>query len=471
MREKLQDLEAQAVGAKRTVDREDDEVFAEFCRRIGVPDIRQYENRQLNLVQRQNEARAEYELQMKRVELAKQFEQSQLDASRQRLDVNERVVERERKRLQEFEKVQQDLMTRLSDIRTQIGNIRDRVDELRVQERDEKQELADSRSGLQKAQRALDDAIKETASANLEIEKMADDRTAIYRRCRLEEIDLPLASGSLSKVPLEDSNEEMDLDEDEDQGAQSVLDYGIQAKYDLLTPQEKRDNGKELKEDLEQRIKDANAELERMTAPNAKMIDRLDDTENRLHDADAEFERARRDAKKAQDEFLRLKKLRTDLFHQAFEHISGKVNEVYEDLTRSRAAPKGGRAFLDLQNESEPYLEGVLYTAMPPTKSFRGIDQLSGGEKSVAALALLFAIHSYRPAPFFVLDEVDAALDANNVARVASYIRSRASPEFQFIVISLKAMLYERSEALLGVMRKQDINSSRTLTLDLEQYA
>ena len=121
---------------------------------------------------------------------------------------------------------------------------------------------------------------------------------------------------------------------------------------------------------------------------------------------------------------------------------------------------------------------------MPPMKRFRDMEQLSGGEKTVAALALLFAIHrcysticsvlfsnccrsSYQPAPFFVLDEVDAALDNTNVARIANYSQSKASPEFQFIVISLKGSLYERSNSLVGIYRDQDVNSSRTLTLDV----
>lgn len=60
---------------------------------------------------------------------------------------------------------------------------------------------------------------------------------------------------------------------------------------------------------------------------------------------------------------------------------------------------------------------------MPPMKRFRPLSELSGGEKTVAALALLFAIHSYKPAPFFVLDEIDAALDNINVNRVSAYIR------------------------------------------------
>lgn len=77
------------------------------------------------------------------------------------------------------------------------------------------------------------------------------------------------------------------------------------------------------------------------------------------------------------------------------------------------------------------------------------------------------SLHSYQPSPFFVLDEVDAALDNTNVAKIANYIRSHASDTFQFIVISLKGSLYERSNSLVGIYRDQDVNSSRTLTLDV----
>ena len=115
-------------------------------------------------------------------------------------------------------------------------------------------------------------------------------------------------------------------------------------------------------------------------------------------------------------------------------------------------------------------MEGVKYHAMPPMKRFRDMEQLSGGEKTVAALALVFAIHNYHPSPFFVLDEVDAALDNANVAKLANYIRKHASPTFQFIVISLKNSLYEKAESLVGIYRHAESRSSRVLTLDLLKY-
>jgi structural maintenance of chromosome 1 len=108
---------------------------------------------------------------------------------------------------------------------------------------------------------------------------------------------------------------------------------------------------------------------------------------------------------------------------------------------------------------------------MPPLKRFRDMEHLSGGEKTMAALALLFAIHSYQPSPFFVLDEVDAALDNTNVARIANYIHDHAGPGMQFIVISLKTGLFQNSEALVGIYRDQVQNSSKSLTLDVSNPA
>jgi len=132
----------------------------------------------------------------------------------------------------------------------------------------------------------------------------------------------------------------------------------------------------------------------------------------------------------------------------------------------------GGTAYLSLENNEEPYLDGIKYHAMPPMKRFGDMEKLSGGEKSVAALALLFSIHSYHPAPFFVLDEVDAALDNDNVAKVARYLRNHSAPDYktQFLVISLKSTLFEKAQSLVGVCRDQENNSSKILTLDLEKY-
>lgn len=125
---------------------------------------------------------------------------------------------------------------------------------------------------------------------------------------------------------------------------------------------------------------------------------------------------------------------------------------------------------MSLDDTEEPYKGGLKFNAMPPMKRFRDMEQLSGGEKTVAALSLLFAIHSFRPAPFFVMDEIDAALDNVNLRKVCNYIKQRSQTDFQCIVISLKDMFYEHSESLVGICKDVGTNSSRTLTLDLTKY-
>ncbi|KIJ34279.1 hypothetical protein M422DRAFT_233481 [Sphaerobolus stellatus SS14] len=328
-----------------------------------------------------------------------------------------------------------------------------------------------------KASKALDKALKDIAIKNDEIEKLASERAGIYRKCRLEEIDLPLEDGNLDNVPMEGVRDEvyrenhMDVDDDENvtQKAKQVQDYGLQVDFSLLEPDEQEDGSADAGAEFDNSIAKLNADIERM-APNMKAMDRLDEVQSKLAATEKEAEQARKDSKKARDEFNDVKRLRCEMFNQAFTHISGCIDKVYKDLTKGKAAPMGGVAYLSLEDNEEPYNGGIKYHAMPPMKRFRDMEQLSGGEKTVAALALLFAIHSYQPSPFFVLDEVDAALDNTNVAKIANYIRSQASDVFQFIVISLKGSLYERGNSLVGIYRDQDVNSSRTLTLELTQY-
>lgn len=201
--------------------------------------------------------------------------------------------------------------------------------------------------------------------------------------------------------------------------------------------------------------------------PNMRAAERLAATETRLKAIDEAFAETRKRAAAAKKAFEEVKTKRYDLFMKAFNHISENIGGTYKDLTKSPQFPLGGQAYLDMEDSTEPYLAGLKYHAMPPLKRFRDMEHLSGGEKTIAALALLFAIHSYQPSPFFVLDEVDAALDNVNVSRVAKYVREHASPGMQFIVISLKAGFFQESETLVGVMRDQGKMTSKYLSLDV----
>lgn len=178
----------------------------------------------------------------------------------------------------------------------------------------------------------------------------------------------------------------------------------------------------------------------------------------------AEFDKARMLAKKARSAYMKIKQERYERFMKCFEHINSRIDDIYKSLCMN----PGAQASLVLENVEDPYLDGIIYNCVAPGKRFRQMDNLSGGEKTVAALGLLFAIRSYNPSPFFVLDEVDAALDNTNIGKVANYISEQSKKGLQCIVISLKEELFQHADALIGVYPIADeCIVSNILSLDL----
>lgn len=451
----------------------EDALFAPFCDAIGLPDIRVYEDSQLRAAQDAADARVRFDAQLARMGHALSFAEDSLKSAEERLQTVRGASETERAALVRLRTRADETRGELDEMQAVLGKMQEDLIGFNESLEEQKKELDELKKNASKSSKALDKVLKDIAERNDEIEKAAVERSGIYRKCKMDKVDLPLLKGDLKDVPMEESlRDEVAMEVDDDDGTQrpkAVQDYGIEVDFKDLDDEEREDGSAEMAAQLDGAVAKLSAEIERLV-PNMKATDRLDDVEAKLADTEREAEKARKDSKSTRDEFNDVKKRRTDLFSKAYTHISDCIDQVYKDLTKGKAAPMGGVAYLSLEDSEEPYLGGIKYHAMPPMKRFRDMEQLSGGEKTVAALALLFAIHSYQPAPFFVLDEVDAALDNTNVAKIANYIRRHASDAFQFIVISLKGSLYERGNSLVGVYRDQDLNSSRSLTLDLTRY-
>ncbi|KAG1809191.1 P-loop containing nucleoside triphosphate hydrolase protein [Suillus subaureus] len=467
-------LSSQIAELQSAIDSAEDGVFASFCSQIGIKNVREYEERQLKVAEEESQARLRFDQQVARLTHQSQFEEEQLKLTQSRLVTLRNAADDEQRKVAELEEKKRTIQVEITEAQEGIAQLREMLQDLNDVLEEKNKHVDQAKKTHTKAAKILDQALKEIGLKNDEIEKLALERSATYRKCRLEDIELPLLEGNLKNVPMEENLREevaMDIDDDDDgtQQPRQAQDYGIEVDFDSLTEEERADNSPETTAEFDAQIAKLNGEIERM-APNLKAIEKLDDVEAKLADTEKEADKARKDSKNARDQFNDVKRKRCELFNKAYNHISDCIDQVYKDLTKGKASPMGGVAYLSLEDSEEPYNAGIKYHAMPPMKRFRDMEQLSGGEKTVAALALLFAIHSYQPAPFFVLDEVDAALDNTNVAKIANYIRSQASDSFQFIVISLKGSLYERGNSLVGIYRDQDVNSSRTLTLDLTQY-
>jgi structural maintenance of chromosome 4 len=107
------------------------------------------------------------------------------------------------------------------------------------------------------------------------------------------------------------------------------------------------------------------------------------------------------------------------MFMDGFGQITLKLKEMYQMITL------GGDAELELVDSLDPFSEGIIFSVRPPKKSWKNISNLSGGEKTLSSLALVFALHHFKPTPLYVMDEIDAALDFKNVSIVANYIKER----------------------------------------------
>ncbi|KEP63778.1 UNVERIFIED_CONTAM: RecF/RecN/SMC N terminal domain-containing protein [Hammondia hammondi] len=140
-------------------------------------------------------------------------------------------------------------------------------------------------------------------------------------------------------------------------------------------------------------------------------------------------------------------------FMDAFVIIAAKLKETYRMLSQ------GGDAELELVDSSDPFSEGVLLSVRPPKKSWRLIQHLSGGEKTLSSLSLVFALHHFSPTCVYFLDEIDAALDYRNVSILANFVKQKAK-DAQFIIISLRNQLFELANRLVGIYKTFDVTKS-----------
>ncbi|KAL6968201.1 hypothetical protein U1Q18_034002 [Sarracenia purpurea var. burkii] len=364
-----------------------------------------------------------------------------------------------------------EVIAKEEELKSGIGRASDDINLLKEEVKEWKSKSEECEKDIQEWKKKISNATtsisklnRQLKSKETQIEQLNSQKQEILEKCELGGIILPTISDPM------------------DTGSSTpnpVLDFSQLSRSHL---QNTRSSQRE-KLDMEftQKIGALTSEIER-TAPNLKALDQYEALLEKERGVTEEFEAARKEDKEIADKYNSVKQRRYELFMEAFNHISGTIDKIYKQLTKSNTHQLGGTAYLNLDNEDEPFLHGIKYTAMPPTKRFRDMEQLSGGEKTVAALALLFSIHSYRPSPFFILDEVDAALDNLNVAKVAGFIRSKScdgawgnqdvegGSGFQSIVISLKDTFYDKAEALVGVYRDSEMSCSRTLTFDLTKY-
>ncbi|XP_015725957.1 structural maintenance of chromosomes protein 1B [Coturnix japonica] len=453
---------------QKQINEAEDAVFREFCEEIGIENIRVYEQEHMRKLEEIEKRRLEFENQKTRLSVQMEYNREHLqkitdtvNKLRDTIHKDESAItglqkdeEKHLKRVKETEEEEQHLKDRLSAQKSEIIKVQSETEELRRTFLTLNREAAK----LQKEAAAIE--------ASLEDKRLR--RHNMLLECKVQDLKINLLFGSLDDIS------EVELGtETEDTQTTGIYEReeAIQIDYSSL-PKDLKDleSDKEIEahlDQIEQEIKSKESILMKTAVPNLRAVEKLQVARNKFQESTEAFESSRKEARISKQEFEEVKKRRYELFSQCFEHASVVIDQVYKKLCRNNSA----QAFLSPENPEEPYLEGIGFNCVAPGKRFMPMDSLSGGEKTVAALALIFAVHSFRPAPFFILDEIDAALDNTNIDKVSIFIREQAHKQFQMVVISLKEEFYSKADALIGVCpERDDYMFSRVLTLDLTQY-
>jgi len=200
------------------------------------------------------------------------------------------------------------------------------------------------------------------------------------------------------------------------------------------------------------------ADMEALEPVNMLAIDEYDEVRSELDDLEAGKATLDEEATAIRERIEQYETQKKQTFMDAYEAIAGHFTEIFEKLSE-------GTGSLHLEDEAEPFEGGLTMKAQPGDKPIQRLDAMSGGEKSLTALAFIFAIQRHNPAPFYALDEVDAFLDAVNAERVGQMVDELAG-RAQFVVVSHRSAMLDRSERAIGVTMQQD-NVSAVTGIDL----
>lgn len=199
----------------------------------------------------------------------------------------------------------------------------------------------------------------------------------------------------------------------------------------------------------------------RASHPNVSVIQEYKQKENVYIQRVSELESSTEKRNEMRRNYDMLRKNRFNEFMRGFSIITSKLKEMYQMITL------GGDAELELVDSLDPFSEGINFSVRPPKKTWKIISNLSGGEKTLSSLALVFALHYYKPTPLYVMDEIDAALDFKNVSIVGHYIKERTK-NAQFIIISLRSNMFELADRLVGIFKTY--NCTHSITINPKLY-
>ncbi len=200
-------------------------------------------------------------------------------------------------------------------------------------------------------------------------------------------------------------------------------------------------------EEITSKIKRLENRMAELGDVNMRALAAYEEVLARQNELKEQIETLSKERKEILDRMQGYEQLKKETFMKTFNHINENFKEVFHQLSE-------GEGELKLECPDDPLSGGLTIEAQPRDKKLQRLESMSGGEKSLTALAFVFAIQRYMPSPFYAFDEVDASLDTMNVERIAQMVQNQ-SKDTQFIVVSHRKPMIESANRTLGVTQKE----------------
>jgi len=328
-------------------------------------------------------------------------------------------------------------LTRQNDLESQIQEAEELKQSIEVEMKDFVSKSSDAESIL--------------TSLRQKQSKFNDELRELENKKSLADLDSRSISEKITNIRIEQKTYEINLENSN----KKIKEAGI----DIESIDFSNYEGQSL-EDIEDKLVDIETKIIKLGAINLAAPEEIAEESKRKNELDEQYEDLMEALDKLTAAIKKIDQETKTIFKDSFDSVNAKLKEMFPKLFG------GGVAELTLTDD-DSLNAGVILMARPPGKKNSSISQLSGGEKALTALALVFAIFDLNPAPFCLLDEVDAPLDDLNTLRFINMVEEM-SKTVQFIFITHNKVSMERSDYLMGVTM-QEAGVSRMVSVDVNQ--
>lgn len=341
-----------------------------------------------------------------------------LNALQLEKEYTEQKITEAKEVIRELDEKKTSRMEKVNYLKIKIKEFEEKLEEKKVRE----VELSDELLGLQQ-----------------EREKVQVEHNAVKRKVSIASTTLEKAKQQILTLTATKNA----LLDQEKQFVEEILKRGIEETDEVPNY-----------ETVYMRIQAIDEALRRLEPVNMRAIDEYNEVELRLSDLQGKRDTLFTERVQLLERIEQYEHLKRDAFMEAYTSINSNFKEIFHELS-------DGMGELLLDDPDDPFAGGMTLRAQPKEKTLQRIEAMSGGEKSLTALAFIFAIQQYRPAPFYAFDEIDMFLDGWNVERVSRRVKTSGS-KVQFIVVSLRKPMIQAASRTIGVTMQENNLTSIT---------